>query len=159
MAENRHGLRIAENTPLDTAVLERMIADPEDLYLVWPLAEFPFSHEQWRCELDPATGARSFLVYGEEECPVGHGALAPVRGDRDSVMVRFLYITPEFRSRGAGRELLSLLERCAKETMGARRLVLKVRTYNERAMNCYGKFGFREYSREDTLVMMEKEIL
>jgi hypothetical protein len=25
-------------------------------------------------------------------------------------------------------------------------------------MNCYGKFGFREYSREGTLVMMEKEV-
>ncbi|NCB17679.1 MAG: GNAT family N-acetyltransferase, partial [Synergistales bacterium] len=62
-------------------------------------------------------------------------------------MVRFLYITPGLRSRGAGRELLSLLERCAKETMGVRRLILKVRTYNERAMNCYWKFGFREYSR------------
>lgn len=158
MPKNLHGLRIVENTPLDTVALERMIADPDDLFLVWPLAESPFSHEQWRSELDPSKGTRSFLVYGEEECPVGHGALAPLRGDGNSVMVRFLYIAPALRSRGAGRELLSLLERCAKETMGASRLVLRVRTYNERAMNCYVKFGFREYSREGTLVMMEKDI-
>jgi len=140
MQDYSHGLRIVENIPLDTVVLERMIADPDDLHLVWPQAEFPFSHQQWRAELDPANGTVSFLVYTEDECPVGHGALAPVCGDRDSVMVRFLYISPELRSRGAGRELLSLLD-------------------NERAMNCYGKFGFREYSREGTLVMMEKEVL
>lgn len=159
MQDYSHGLQIVENIPLDTVVLERMIADPDDLHLVWPQAEYPFNHQQWRAELDPANGTVSFLVYTEDECPVGHGALAPVCGDRDSVMVRFLYISPELRSRGAGRELLSLLEKRAKETMGVSRLILKVRTYNERAMNCYGKFGFREYSREGTLVMMEKEVL
>ena len=89
---------------------------------------------------------------------VGHGALAPCRGDGDSVMVRFLYIVPDMRNRGAGRLLLSLLEVRAKDAMGARRLILKVRTYNQRAMCCYEKHGFREYSRDGTLVLMEKDV-
>lgn len=151
-------LRLVENNPLNTEALARMIADPEDLHLVWPVAEYPFNHDQWRAELDPANGTRSFLVY-EGERMVGHGALAPCRGDEDSVMVRFLYIAPDMRNRGAGRRLLSLLEARAKDAMGARRLILKVRTYNQRAMGCYGKYGFREYSRDGTLVLMEKNVL
>lgn len=152
-----HDLKIVENNPLDTIALERMIADPEDLQLVWPAARFPFDHEQWRNELDPADGTVSFLVYGEDEHPVGHGALAKM-GEKDprTVMIRFLYIVPELRNKGTGRKLLSFLEEYAREKMGAHRLILKVRTYNHRALACYGKYGFIEYSRDGTLVMMEK---
>nr|HPR90205.1 hypothetical protein [Synergistaceae bacterium] len=49
-------LRLVENNPLNTEALARMIADPEDLHLVWPVAEYPFNHDQWRAELDPANG-------------------------------------------------------------------------------------------------------
>ncbi len=157
MPETANSLRIVENTPLDIEALARMIADPEDLHLVWPVAEYPFNHDQWRVELDPASGTCSFLLYDGERM-VGHGALAPCRSDGDSVMVRFLYIAPDMRNKGAGRLLLSLLEVRAKNAMGARRLILKVRTYNQRAMCCYEKYGFREYSRDGTLVLMEKNV-
>ncbi len=157
MPECEYMLRIVENNPVDTEALARMIADPEDLHLVWPAAENPFNHDQWRAELDPGRGTRSFFVFRGEGM-VGHGALAPLQGDESTVMVRFLYIAPDMRNRGAGRLLLSLLEVRAKETMGARRLILKVRTYNQRAMGCYGKYGFREYSRDGTLVTMEKNL-
>lgn len=56
-------MKIVENDPLNTVVLEKMFSDPEDLHLVWPVAHWPFDHGQWEQVLDPAKGAISFLVY------------------------------------------------------------------------------------------------
>lgn len=147
---------IVENSPVDTGLLEGMIKDPEDLRLVWPKALYPFDHGQWEKILDPAKGIVSFLVF-EGERLIGHAALD--RSDEpQTTVVRFLYIIPEFRSRGMGQRLLSLLEDYARERCNARRLVLRVRTFNARAVRCYSKSGFREFYREDSLVMMEKDI-
>ena len=106
--------------------------------------------------LDPAKGIVSFLVF-EGERLIGHAALD--RSDEpQTTVVRFLYIIPELRSRGMGQRLLSLLEDYARERSNARRLVLRVRTFNARAVRCYSKSGFREFYREGSLVMMGKDI-
>ena len=147
---------IVENSPVDTALLERMIKDPEDLRLVWPKALYPFDHRQWQEILDPGRGIVSFLVF-ESENLIGHAALD--RSDEPQTTVaRFLYIIPELRSRGMGQRLLSLLEDYARERLNAKRLVLRVRTFNAHAVNCYTKSGFREFYREGSLVMMGKDI-
>lgn len=147
---------IIENEPLNTVLLERMIKDPDDLSLVWPLARYPFDHEQWKEVLDPGKGAISFLVY-EGDSLVGHAALD--RGeDPQTRVVRFLYIIPELRSQGLGQKLLSLLEDYAREKLGAKRLILRVRSFNERAIGCYAKSGYLEFFREGSLMMMGKDI-
>lgn len=149
-------MKLVENNPLNTAVLEKMISDPEDLHLVWPVAHWPFDHEQWEQVLDPDKGAISFLVY-EGETLIGHAALDRAE-DPDTRMVRFLYICPEYRSKGAGQRMIALLEEYAMERLGAKRLELKVRSFNNRARRCYEKCGFTEFFREDTKVMMGKDI-
>ena len=147
---------IIENDPLNTVLLERMIKDPDDLSLVWPLAHYPFDHEQWKEVLDPGKGAISFLVY-EGDSLVGHAALD--RGEEPQTrVVRFLYIIPELRSQGLGQKLLSLLEDYAREKLAARRLILRVRSFNERAVGCYAKSGYSEFFREGNLMMMGKDI-
>ncbi len=106
--------------------------------------------------LDPDKGVISFLVY-EGETLIGHAALD--RADHpDTRMVRFLYIAPEHRSRGAGQRMIALLEKYARDKLGAKRLELRVRSFNNRAMRCYGKCGFVEFFREGILVMMGKNI-
>ncbi len=147
---------IVKNEPLDTRIIERMIRDPEDLSLVWPMARYPFDHDQWREVLDPGKGALSFLVY-EGESLVGHAALDRAE-DAQTRFVRFLYLIPEMRGRGLGQRLMTLLEDYARENMEAKRLVLRVRSFNDRAVACYRKSGFSEFHREGTLVMMEKDI-
>lgn len=130
-------MKIVENIPLNTAILEEMINDPEDLDLVWPVAHWPFDHEQWKQMLDPEKGAISFLVY-EGQTLIGHAALDRAENP-DTRMVRFLYIAPEHRSKGAGQRMIALLEEYARDRLGAKRLELKVRSFNSRAMRCYGK--------------------
>lgn len=91
---------IVENNPVETALLEGMITDPEDLRLVWPKALYPFDHRQWQEILDPGRGIVSFLVF-EGENLIGHAALD--RSDEpQTTVVRFLYIIPGLRSRGMG---------------------------------------------------------
>jgi len=51
---------------------------------------------------------------------------------------------------------VGLLEQYAREKLSAKRLVLITRTYNPGARKCYSKCGFREYSREVTLIRMSK---
>ncbi len=147
---------IVENCPLDTVILERMIRNPEDLNLVWPLAHNPFDHDQWREVLDPGRGIISFWVY-EGESLIGHAALDRAE-DPHTRVVRFLYILPEMRNRGMGQKLLDLLEAYARDRLQAKRLILRVRNFNERAIACYRKCGFTEFFREGTLMMMEKTL-
>ena len=147
---------IIENDPLNTAILEQMIKEPEDLLLVWPMAHHPFDHEQWKEVLDREKGAISFLVY-EGESLVGHAALDSTE-DPQTRVVRFLYIIPELRGQGAGQKLMVLLEEYARDKLGVNRLILKVRTFNGRAIGCYEKSGYSEFFREGNLMMMGKDI-
>jgi len=149
-------MKIVENFPLNTAVLKELFSDPEDLSLVWPVAHWPFDHEQWLQVLDPGKGAISFLVY-EGQTLIGHAALDRAENPATR-MVRFLYIAPEHRGRGAGQRMIALLEECARDKLGAKRLELKVRSFNGRTMRCYEKCGFTEFFRKDTLVMMGRDI-
>jgi len=149
-------MKLVKNFPLDTAVLKELFSDPEDLSLVWPVAHWPFDHEQWQQVLDPGKDAISFLVH-EGEILIGHAALDRAENPATR-MVRFLYIAPEHRSRGAGQRMIALLEEYARDRLGAKRLELKVRSFNNRAMRCYEKCGFTEFFRKDTLVMMGKDI-
>lgn len=148
-------MKIVENSPLDTTVLGRLITDPEDLFLVYPRARFPVDPDEWR-NLLGREGNVPFLVY-EEERLIGHAALVKME-DEGVYKVSFLYIIPGLRDRGRGRSLMALLESYARQRLKARRLVLRVRSYNPRGISCYEKAGYVEYFREGTLVEMGKDI-
>lgn len=149
-------MRLIENSPVDTARLERLIENPEDLHLVWPKARIPFDHAQWREVLDAEKGCLSFWVEDEGQL-VGHAAL-DVAEENHVRMVRFLFIVPEKRDRGRGGAMLELLACYARETLEAKRLVLRVRSFNARALRCYKKSGFSAFHREGTLILMGKDI-
>ncbi len=149
-------MRLVRNTPLNTQVLAALWTDREDLYLVWPLARFPFDHGQWRAALGPETGSLSFLVYEKEDL-VGHAALKKAELPR-AWTASYLYLRPELRGQGRGRRLLGILEAYARDRLGAEQLSIVVRTYNPGAWKCYAGFGFRETGREGTLVRMAKPV-
>ncbi len=146
-------MRLVENIPLDTMVIEKLIEDKNDLFLVWPKADFPFNHLQWQEVLDPQKGNIPFLVYEGNEL-IGHAA---IRKAADGIyFLSFLYIIPSMRSCGAGERMINLLEQYAAEKLNAKEPNIVVRAYNPRAIRCYTKCGFKEYSREDTLIIMSK---
>ena len=147
-------MRLVENIPLDTKRIADLITDRDDLHLVWPKAKWPFDHFQWQKVLDPATGNKSFLIY-EGNVLIGHAAIC--RTEEPGVYsLNYLYLAPPRRSRGLGEKVVGLLEQYAREELSAKKLVLVTRTYNPRAKKCYSKCGFREYSREVTLIRMSK---
>ena len=147
-------MRLVENIPLDTQVIASLISDREDLHLVWPVAKWPFDHDQWREVLDPAAANKPFLVYEGKQL-IGHAALRTTE-ESDVYTVSYLYVLPRLRSQGLGETLIGLLEQYATENLSARKLLLVARTYNPMALRCYTKCGFQEYTREKTLIKMSK---
>ena len=147
-------MRLVEDIPLDTKVIASLISDREDLHLVWPLAKWPFDHDQWREVLDPDAGNKPFLVYEGKQL-IGHAALRTTE-ELDVYTVSYLYLLPQLRSQGLGGTMIGLLEQYATENLSAKKLVLVARTYNPMALKCYTKCGFQEDSREETLIRMSK---
>ncbi len=150
-------MRLVENIPLDTQVIASLISDREDLHLVWPKAKWPFDHDQWRGVLDPDAGNKPFLVFEGGQL-IGHAALRKTE-ESDVYAVSFLYLLPRLRSQGLGENIIGLLEQYATEKLSAKKLTLVARAYNPMALRCYTKCGFKEYSREETLIRMSKVLL
>ncbi|WP_432666697.1 GNAT family N-acetyltransferase [Wukongibacter baidiensis] len=149
-------MKLVENVPLDTKIIEELIADKDDMFLVWPIAKFPFDHEQWREKLTKDKRNISLLLY-KDNLLIGQGALIKTKNE-DEYALSFLYIIPELRSQGYGEKMIELLEKYAKDNLNAKQLCLVVRTYNPRGLKCYLKCGFKEIGREDTLIKMNKRI-
>ncbi len=144
------------NCPLDTQILSDLFGLREDLYLVWPAARHPFDHAQWEEVLDPSKGSLSFLVDSDGE-PIGHCALL-TSDEAGTFKVCFVYLKPNYRSLGLGREMIGMLEAFASRELDAKRLILSVRSYNPPAQRCYLKCGFKAYFQEETLIRMSKEL-
>ena len=150
-------MRLVENIPLNTQIIASLISDREDLHLVWPVAKWPFDHDQWREVLNPDAGNKPFLVFEGEQL-IGHAALRKTE-ESDVYAVSFLYLLPRLRSQGLGENIIGLLEQYATEKLSVKKLILVARTYNPMALRCYNKCGFKEYSREETLIRMSKVLL
>jgi len=147
-------IKLVENIPLDTRIVADLIKDPDDLYLVWPLAAYPFDHAQWLEVLNPAKGNVPLLIYAADEL-IGHAAL---RGTEQPPVytLSFLFLLPRLRDKGFGQLLVGHLEDYARTRLCAKELILVVRDYNPRAFNCYLKCGFQEVGRDGTLIRMSK---
>lgn len=147
-------MKLVENIPLDTHAISDLIKERGDLSLVWPIAKYPFDHDQWREALNPEEGHMPFLVYKDDQL-IGHAALRTTETP-NVYAVSFLYLLAQIRSQGLGERMVSLLEQYAKERLSARKLTLVVRTYNQMARRCYVKSGFKEDGRDGTLIQMSK---
>ena len=149
-------MELAENNPFDPAKIGALITNKDDMFLVWPVAKWPFDSAQWMEALDLSKGHRSFIVH-ERGKPIGHAALRK-RDAPGCYMVSFLYLLPEHRAKGLGRHMVAALEQYAAQRLGANKLQLVVRDYNQRAIRCYLQCGFREMGRDGTRIDMEKKL-
>jgi RimJ/RimL family protein N-acetyltransferase len=149
-------LSLIPNHPLDLVALGALLSDEDELSLVWPDAKVPFDPEQWRETLSSGPGSRSFFV-ANDGAIVGHAAL--LETDEPGVLaVSYLFIRPDQRDRGFGREMIALLEGEAKKVAGVTALRLRVRTYNPRAAHVYKSSGFTKSYQDGTLVIMRKPL-
>jgi ribosomal protein S18 acetylase RimI-like enzyme len=92
--------------------------------------------------------ARAWLLELEGRA-AGYGVLtlgfSVEYGGRDG-FIDDLYLTPEARGRGLGRQAMAFLEAKARE-LGVRALHLEVSAENARALALYGRSGFRDNGR------------
>lgn len=89
-----------------------------------------------------AADAVVFLVAREEapeSAAIGCGALRAV--DDDTVEIKRMYVVPETRGRGVGRQLLQVLEARARE-LGFERIVLETGREQPEAIALYTRHGF-----------------
>lgn len=147
-------LVLVPNHPLDLEELGRMLADKEDLHLVWPMARHPFDPEQWRNVLTEHPDTLSFFVehLGER---IGHGALMGT-DQAGRFGISYLYLAPALRGQGLGRQFMEALETQARNVLSANELTLVVRTNNPRAYRVYKRAGYEETGREGTRITMRK---
>jgi ribosomal protein S18 acetylase RimI-like enzyme len=81
------------------------------------------------------------------------GILAVVR-QADGVIVKQIYILPEYQSQGIGAAcMLQITQDAASASLPVRLQVLKV---NLRAIEFYKRLGFSSYGESDTHVLLEK---
>jgi RimJ/RimL family protein N-acetyltransferase len=149
-------LSLVPNRPLDLVTLGQLLADKDELFLVWPEAKSPFDAEQWRERLLARPGNRSYFVAHDGEI-IGHAALQETDEPQVPAM-SYLFIRSDRRGRGFGKQLIALLETEARKTPGVQAVKLRVRTYNPRAMHLYEAAGFAKAEQDGTLVVMRKRL-
>jgi GNAT superfamily N-acetyltransferase len=94
--------------------------------------------------LDPeevADGRGAFLVAYLGGTPVGCGAVRRI--DPAVAEIKRMYVAPEARGRGVGRQVLLVLEAEARR-LGATRLVLETGPRQPEALALYSRAGFAE---------------
>jgi GNAT superfamily N-acetyltransferase len=84
-------------------------------------------------------GRGTFLVIYREETPVGCGALRLL--DPETAELKRMYVAPEVRGQGLGRQLVAALEAEAR-ALGVRRLVLETGVRQVAAVALYRATGF-----------------
>jgi len=110
-------------------------------------------------EVAPGRGA--FLIARSERTPVGCGAIR--RLDAGTAEIKRMYVLPNHRGRGVGRELLQHLEAIARE-LGAQRIVLASGVRQPESLALYKHCGFAEiplfgeYLDSPLSVCMEKHL-
>jgi len=108
-----------------------------------------------------AGGRGTFLVARIDGRAVGCGAIRLLEGT--TAEVKRMYVEPELRGRGVGREVLDALERTGRE-LGVTRLVLETGVHQHAAIALYKKAGFAqcdcwgEYLGSATSVCYSKQI-
>jgi len=116
-------------------------------------------------QLDPdeVSGDRgAFLIVRRDGDPIGCGALRKL--DDTTAELKRMYVAPDARGRGVGRQLIAALEAQAR-ALGLSRLVLETGTRQAAALALYRSTGFEviplygEYVRSaDTSICMGKDL-
>jgi putative acetyltransferase len=112
-------------------------------------------------EEEVAPGRGAFLIARSEHVPVGCGAIRRV--DPATAEVKRMYVVPQHRGLGVGREILKRLEAIAVD-LGVRRIVLETGTRQPESIALYRRGGFveiplfGEYIDSPLSVCMEKSL-
>ncbi len=145
--------------PFDESDIDRLIAwvPSAEFLLQWagPAFQHPLDREQLMRTLwgprhlahshRPASDCLIFkAVDSETGTTVGHGELARIdRKNLSAWIARVLVGPPELRGQGIGQQIVEQLLRVAFDELGLHRVALNVFDFNEAAIRCYERVGFK----------------
>ncbi|MBP1925317.1 RimJ/RimL family protein N-acetyltransferase [Sedimentibacter acidaminivorans] len=87
------------------------------------------------------------IIRLEDDMLIGNCGLQEIDHIRQCGVVGLFFGEEENRSKGYGQEVLNLLLNYGFEYLNLNNIMLKVFSFNERAINCYTKVGFKEIGR------------
>lgn len=153
MAEN---IKLIENKDLDMSFLKSSFRNQEEMSLVNPSATFPFDENYWRNFYQMDSGPAYSLLLKMDNITIAHAALKSWP-DKNQVFLCFVFLAEDFRGKGYSERLLIEVENFLKENFDASEYYLNVLLNNIPAIKCYEKFGFKEFSRKDDKLQMQKK--
>ena len=92
-----------------------------------------------------------FIFLDESGNPVGGVGLAEFEHIDDCCELQKLYLADEYKGRGLGYKLMSLVEDKAKE-LGYKRIYLETHDNLEVAIHVYEKCGYKEIEKSESIV-------
>jgi RimJ/RimL family protein N-acetyltransferase len=130
----------------DAAALLSWANSPDEL-LQWvgPRFSFPLDRDQLAQYAD-TSGEHRYLISAttsDADTIVGHAELA-VTPEHELGRIGRFGVAPQMRGRGVASQLLSWLIAFAFDELALHRLELVVFTFNEPALRCYKRAGFKE---------------
>ena len=146
---------LAEFRDADIDRLVAWISSPE-LLGQWAGSafDFPFTRAQMQAHLG-ATGGRGEryvfkALHSESAEPVGHIELGAIDRAHGSARIGRVFVAPEHRGRGYGKQMTQHVLEIAFGRMRLHRVELSVFDFNVPAIACYERVGFqREGVRRD----------
>jgi RimJ/RimL family protein N-acetyltransferase len=133
----------------DARALLSWARTPDEL-LQWtgPRFSFPLDERQLRAYAASAGERRRLIsaVSRERDVVLGHAALE-ILPAHELGQVRYVAVAPAARGRGIAGRLLDWLIALAFDDLALHRLELVVFPFNEPALRCYRRAGFREEGR------------
>ncbi|MFC1683703.1 GNAT family N-acetyltransferase [Candidatus Zixiibacteriota bacterium] len=142
-----------ELQPFTDADIDRLIGwiPSAEALLQWGGSgyKFPLDGKQIREHLSNASGENpKHLIFKavdtERGRVVGHGEILAIdRVNRSAVLGRILVGSTEARGKGIGEQIVRQLVRIAFEDLSLHRVSLRVYDFNQAAIRCYEKAGFK----------------
>ena len=125
------------------------IDSPRDL-LQWagPVFSYPLDAHQLQDHLAEATDEnpvrRAYKATNSDEQIVGYIELNNIDLDNDSGTISRVLVSPDERGQGIGTEMVRRATKLGFRDLGLHRIGLRVFDFNEAAIACYKRVGFKE---------------
>jgi RimJ/RimL family protein N-acetyltransferase len=104
-----------------------------------------------------ASGDSAFLAVREDDVPVGFFCCAH-NPETNETMLKFVMISPTYRGKGSGQEMIRLAAKYAFTAYHAASVQLNVFTCNQNAIRCYRHAGFTERAVTENAFSFQDEV-
>lgn len=147
---------ILENKRLDLTFLKETLVSADEMSLVNPTANFPFEEEYWQ-NFFKLKNTETYSIYlFEEDEIIGHAALQKNDVLEGMIHLCFFVLAKKARGKGNAQKFLALVEEFLLQKFKTNEYYLNVLKTNEKAIQCYHRFGFIDFLEQENRIKMIK---